>query len=101
MSECSSLSAPNATYSLSTIVFIICILYLMKPLNEIFGLQVRRYRKKKGISQEELASISELHRTYIGAIERGERNVSLNNVEKIASSLDVAVIDLFQNQEVS
>lgn len=73
----------------------------MKPLNEIFGLQVRRYRKKKGISQEELASISELHRTYIGAIERGERNVSLNNVEKIASSLDVAVIDLFQNQEVS
>lgn len=73
----------------------------MKPLNEIFGLQVRRYRKKKGISQEELASISELHRTYIGAIERGERNVSLNNVEKIASSLDVAVIDLFQDQEVS
>ena len=73
----------------------------MKPLNEIFGLQVRRYRKKKGISQEELASISELHRTYIGAIERGERNVSINNVEKIASSLDVAVIDLFQNQEVS
>ena len=73
----------------------------MKPLNEIFGLQVRRYRKKKGISQEELASISELHRTYIGAIERGERNVSLNNVEKIARSLDVAVIDLFQDQEVS
>jgi transcriptional regulator with XRE-family HTH domain len=73
----------------------------MKPLNEIFGLQVRRYRKKKGISQEELASISELHRTYIGAIERGERNVSLNNVEKIASSLDVAVIDLLQDQEVS
>lgn len=73
----------------------------MKPLNEIFGLQVRRYRKKKGISQEELASLSELHRTYIGAIERGERNVSLNNVEKIASSLDAAVIDLFQDQEVS
>ena len=83
------------------IVCIIYILYLMKPLNEIFGLQVRRYRKKKGISQEELASLSELHRTYIGAIERGERNVSLNNVEKIASSLDAAVIDLFQDQEVS
>lgn len=73
----------------------------MKPLNEIFGLQVRRYRKKKGISQEELASLSELHRTYIGAIERGERNVSLNNVEKIASSLDATVIDLLQDQEVS
>lgn len=72
----------------------------MKLLNKIFGLQVRRYRKKKGISQEELASLSELHRTYIGAIERGERNVSLNNVEKIASSLDVDVIDLLQDQEV-
>ena len=71
----------------------------MKLLNEIFGLQVRRYRKKKGISQEELASLSELHRTYIGAIERGERNVSLNNVERIASSLDVVVIDLLQDQD--
>ena len=73
----------------------------MKLLNEIFGLQVRRYRKKKGISQEELASLSELHRTYIGAIERGERNVSLNNVERIASSLDVVVIDLLQDQDVN
>lgn len=83
------------------IVFIIYILHLMKLLNEIFGLQVRRYRKKKGISQEELASLSELHRTYIGAIERGERNVSLNNVERIASSLDVVVIDLLQDQDVN
>lgn len=73
----------------------------MKSLNEIFGLQVRRYRKKKGLSQEDLGSLSELHRTYIGAIERGDRNVSLNNVEKIASSLDVTIIDLFQDQEAS
>lgn len=73
----------------------------MKSLNEIFGLQVKRYRKKKGISQEELASLSKLHRTYIGSIERGERNVSLNNVEKIASSLDVLVVDLFTDQEIS
>lgn len=73
----------------------------MKSLKEIFGRQVKRYRKKRGISQEELASLSELHRTYVGAIERGERNVSLNNVEKIASSLDVLVVDLLQDQEVS
>lgn len=73
----------------------------MKSLNEIFGLQVRRYRKKNGISQEKLASLSELHRTYIGAIERGERNVSLNNVEKISHSLDVEAIDLFKDQEVN
>lgn len=66
----------------------------MKNLHEIFGSQVRYYRKQKGISQEELASLAGLHRTYIGAIERGERNVSLNNVEKIASSLGVPVVDL-------
>lgn len=71
----------------------------MKSINQTFGLQVRRYRKKKGISQEELASISGLHRTYIGSIERGERNVSLNNVEKIAISLGVVVIDLLENKE--
>jgi len=72
----------------------------MKKLNKIFGLQVKRYRKKKGISQEELASLADLHRTYIGSIERGERNVSLNNVEKIASALDVLAIDLLIDQEV-
>lgn len=71
----------------------------MKSINQTFGLQVKRYRKKKGISQEELASISGLHRTYIGSIERGERNVSLNNVEKIAISLGVVVIDLLKNEE--
>lgn len=63
----------------------------MNTLIHIFGRQVRRYRKLKGISQEELASLCELHRTYIGAIERGERNVSLNNVEKISEALGVPV----------
>lgn len=72
----------------------------MKKLNEIFGLQVKRYRKKKGISQEELAALADLHRTYIGSIERGERNVSLNNVEKIANSLDVLAVDLLIDHEV-
>ncbi|MGP5225949.1 helix-turn-helix domain-containing protein [Psychrobacter aquimaris] len=81
------------------IVHIFNTLQLMKSINQTFGLQVKRYRKKKGISQEELASISGLHRTYIGSIERGERNVSLNNVEKIAISLGVVVIDLLKNEE--
>lgn len=71
----------------------------MKSINQIFGLQVRRYRKKKGISQEELASISGLHRTYIGSVERGERNVSLKNVEIIAVSLGVVVMDLLEDKE--
>jgi transcriptional regulator with XRE-family HTH domain len=61
----------------------------MKSLNKIFGFQVRKHRKIKNLSQDELASLSGLHRTYLGAIERGERNVTLNNVEKIAFSLEV------------
>lgn len=68
----------------------------MKTLNQILGYQVRKYRKIKGISQEELALISGLHRTYIGSIERGERNVSLKNVEKIAKSLEINAIDLLK-----
>jgi transcriptional regulator with XRE-family HTH domain len=80
-------------------VFFSLNLFRVKTLNEIFGLQVRKYRKLKGISQEELAALSELHRTYIGAIERGERNVSLNNVEKIATSLGVTVLQLMEDWE--
>lgn len=66
----------------------------MKTINQVFGCQVRYYRKLKGISQEDLATLSDLHRTYIGAIERGERNVSLNNVEKISKSLGVPIVAL-------
>lgn len=68
----------------------------MSILNQSFGHQVRRYRKEKGFSQEELADLCNLHRTYIGSIERGERNVSLNNVEKIANALGVPVANLIE-----
>lgn len=68
----------------------------MSYLNQSFGLQVKRYRKEKGFSQEELADLCSLHRTYIGSIERGERNVSLNNVEKIANALGVPVENLIE-----
>ena len=63
----------------------------MSNITEIFGQRVRYFRKLKSLSQEELAASCDLHRTYIGGIERGERNVSLNNVEKIAHALDVPV----------
>lgn len=66
----------------------------MNTITQIFGTQVRYYRKLKGISQEELAALSELHRTYIGAIERGERNVSLNNIEKISQALGIPIVAL-------
>jgi transcriptional regulator with XRE-family HTH domain len=57
----------------------------------IFGKRVKEARNSKGWSQNELADKCELHRTYIGSIERNERNVSLINVEKIAQALDVKV----------
>jgi len=53
-----------------------------------FGERVRSLRKSKGWSQEELAKKSGLHRTYIGSIERSERNVSLMNIERIAKALN-------------
>lgn len=71
----------------------------MEKLVKIFGRKVRHYRKQKGISQEELAAASELHRTFIGAIERGERNVSLNTIEKIANALNVPAIELLKDCE--
>jgi len=60
-----------------------------------FGQRVRELRTKKGLSQEALALACELDRTYIGGVERGERNVSLLNIRKIADALGVPVRELF------
>ncbi len=60
-----------------------------------FGQRVRELRTRKNLSQEALAEVCELDRTYIGGIERGERNVSLLNIKKIADALGVPVKELF------
>jgi transcriptional regulator with XRE-family HTH domain len=60
-----------------------------------FGIKVRRHRNNLGISQEELAFRSGLHRTYIGGIERGERNPTLSSIEKIAKALGIKTQVLF------
>lgn len=52
-----------------------------------FGKKVREVRKKQGLSQEELGAKAKLHRTYIGMIERGEKNITLESMEKIAKAL--------------
>lgn len=59
------------------------------------GTNVRNFRAKLQISQEELASLCDLDRTYIGAIERGERNVSIYNIYKIANALNINIKELF------
>ncbi len=62
-----------------------------------FGEKVRELRKEKGLSQEELSYKSDLHRTYIGMIERAEKNITLANIEKIAKGLNVDLKELFNS----
>lgn len=61
-----------------------------------FGERVRQIRKEKGFSQEDLSFKADLHRTYIGMIERAEKNITLVNIEKIANALEVNVSKLFK-----
>lgn len=60
----------------------------------VFAANVRRLRGERGLSQEALAGIAKLHRTYVGSIERAERNVSIDNMEKLAAALSVPLADL-------
>jgi len=64
-------------------------------IQKLFGERVRELRKHKGLSQESLALACELDRTYIGGVERGERNISLINICKIAEALGVNAKELF------
>lgn len=64
---------------------------------EKFGQRIKSLRNEAKISQEELASISGLHRTYIGMIERGEKNITLKNIEKIATSLNIEISELLKD----
>jgi transcriptional regulator with XRE-family HTH domain len=63
-----------------------------------FGNRVRELRKQKNLSQEELSYQADLHRTYIGMIERAEKNITLINIEKIAGALKIDISSLFTNK---
>lgn len=62
-----------------------------------FGLRVRYFRKHLGLSQDDLADKAGLHRTYVGAVERGERNISLINILRLADALNVTAQELFED----
>ncbi|MBM3241210.1 helix-turn-helix transcriptional regulator [Candidatus Poribacteria bacterium] len=66
--------------------------YILKK----FGNRVRSLRSKSGISQEKLAELAEMHRTYVSGIERGERNVSLVNIIRLAKALGMSASELME-----
>jgi len=68
-----------------------------KPLRLVFADNLRRYREAAGVSQEALADLAGLHRTYVGSVERGERNLSIDNIEKLAHALRRAPSSLLED----
>ncbi len=69
---------------------------MAESARELLARRIRELRAEKGWSQEDLAEACGLHRTYVGDVERGERNVSVDNIEKIAKALGVSVGSLFE-----
>ncbi len=63
-------------------------------LQKVVGRNLRAYRKKKGLSQEDFADFVGVHRTYMGGLERGERNLTLQSLERLAEALGVDVREL-------
>ena len=61
-----------------------------------FGKNVQEYRKAQQLSQEQLAELAGVHRTYIGMIERAEKNITLCNIEKIAKALNISISKLLE-----
>ena len=65
-------------------------------LQRTVGRNLRAYREAKGLSQEAFAEVLGVHRTYMGGVERGERNLTLKSVEKVAAKLNVEPLSLLQ-----
>jgi transcriptional regulator with XRE-family HTH domain len=70
---------------------------MSKDPKQIFGDNMRDFRKRAGMSQEKLAEVCGLHRTYIGAVERGERNISLINIVALAHALEIKPAELLED----
>jgi transcriptional regulator with XRE-family HTH domain len=72
---------------------------LNKDIKYYFGQRLKEIRLSQKISQEELAFISGLHRTYVSSVERGERNISLVNIQKLANALEVSMKELIPDEK--
>ncbi|MDQ1138443.1 transcriptional regulator with XRE-family HTH domain [Microbacterium sp. SORGH_AS 1204] len=65
-------------------------------LQKTLGRNLRRYREERGLSQEAFADVLGVHRTYMGGVERGERNLTLKSVERIAVSIEIDALELLR-----
>jgi len=68
----------------------------MSDIAKILGQRIRNYRTAQGLSQEKLAELAGCHSTYIGQIERGEKNATIESIEKISSALNISLSTLFE-----
>ena len=71
----------------------------MNPISESVGIRIRNYRQRQGLTQDQLAEKSGLHNTYIGQVERGEKNITLVSLEKILTALGICFRDFFEGME--
>jgi len=65
-----------------------------RPARLVFAENLRKLRQARRLSQEDLAELSDLHRTYVGSVERGERNISIDNMERLAVALGVKLREM-------
>lgn len=71
----------------------------MLEITKTLGQVIRDRRRSKGLSQEELGEIAGMHRTYVGMIERGEKNITLANLVKVSQALDITASELLRQAE--
>ncbi len=69
----------------------------MSTINTLIGERLRTFRKKQGLSQDKLAEKAGLHNTYIGQVERGEKNITMESLQKIVNALEISFEELFRN----
>lgn len=73
----------------------------MEDIAKIVGERIRGFRKAQGLSQEELAHHASLHNTYIGQLERGEKNATIESLYKITNALGITLEELFHNTQIN
>jgi transcriptional regulator with XRE-family HTH domain len=71
---------------------------VVSDARRVFASRLRQIRHVQGLSQEELADRAGLHRTYVGSVERGERNISIDNIECLAKALEIDIIELLTEE---